>query len=138
MPPVVRKSAAGGSGKDKAKRKLFQFKSHKSTANSSFKSKGASFNAKSKMSKAVFSLVKAIIQKGDKAGQKSGAIYARMKPKYGQNDTFKEDILIDLLAEPLRWNDELKLYTVRVYTIKQATQAETIVASLSKHPASSL
>ena len=125
MPPTVRKSAAGASSKAKAgaasKPKLFQFKSVKSTANASFKSKGASFNAKSKMSKAVFSLVKAIIQKGDRAGQESGAIYARMKPKYGQNDTFKDDILIDLLAEPLRWNDELKLYTVRVYTIKQAT-----------------
>jgi hypothetical protein len=118
MPPTTprkpsAKAKAGGS-----KPKLFQFKTSKDP---SFKAKVGSFNGKSKMSKAVFSLVKAVIQKGDKAGQESGAIYARMKPKYGQNDTFKESILHDVLAEPIRWNDELKVYTVRVYTIKQAT-----------------
>ena len=102
MPSTPRKPAskakAGGA------KKLFQFKTSKDPP---FKAKIGSFKNKSKISKAVFSLVKAVIQKGDKAGQESGAIYARMKPKYGQNDTFKEDIQDDLLAEPIRWNDEL-------------------------------
>ena len=117
MPSTPRKPAS----KAKAGRakKLFQFKTSKDSPS---KAKTGSFKmSKSKISKAVFSLVKAVIQKGDKAGKESGAIYARMKPKYGQNDTFKEDIRDDLLAEPMRWNDELKVYTVRVYTVKQAT-----------------
>ena len=41
---------------------------------------------------AVFSLVAAKYQKGDKAGELTGAIYFRGKPRYGSNETFKAKV----------------------------------------------
>ena len=73
-----------------------------------------------KISKAVFSLVKALYQKGDKKGQLSGAIYFRGKPRYRMNEIFKDKVNGVLLEERVRWNDELKTYTARVSTYEQA------------------
>ena len=78
---------------------------------------------------ATWTLIKAKYQKGDKTGQYSGAVYYRGKPRYGQNEKYKEVASAVLLSERLRWNDELKLYTVRVYT---ATQARKLLAVLKE------
>lgn len=79
-----------------------------------------SSSSNKKVSKAVFSLVKAIYQKGEKKGEHSGWIYFRGKPRYGSNEIFKDKVNGVTLEERLRWNDEVKLYTVRVYTYEQA------------------
>ena len=73
-----------------------------------------------KVQKAVFSLVRATYQKGDKKDQYSGAIYYRGKPRWGMNDKYKAKLIPNMLAESLRWNDELKLYSGKVWTAKQA------------------
>ena len=44
----------------------------------------------------------------------------RAVPRYGQNEKFKQLLFDLLLGEPLRWNDELKKYTAKVFTAKQA------------------
>ena len=73
-----------------------------------------------KVQKAVFSLVRATYQKGDKKDQYSGAIYYRGKPRWGMNDKYKAKLFPNMLAESLRWNDELKLYSGKVWTAEQA------------------
>ena len=50
----------------------------------------------------------------------TGAIYFRGKPTYGNNEKFKDKLFPVFLKERLRWNDELKLYTAKVYTPEQA------------------
>lgn len=67
-------------------------------------------------SPAKFTLFAATYQKGDKEGQLTGNIYFRGKPHYSQNEQFKELFHKLTLAERLKWNSELKLYTVKVYT----------------------
>ena len=71
-------------------------------------------------SPAKFTLFAATYQKGDKEGQLTGNIYFRGKPHYSQNEQFKELFHKLTLAERLKWNSELKLYTVKVYTATQA------------------
>ena len=71
-------------------------------------------------SPAKFTLFQAKYTKGDYEGQLTGNIYFRGKPRYGDNEKFKELFNKLTLAERLRWNDELKLYTVKVYTATQA------------------
>ena len=73
-----------------------------------------------KKSKASFALMAAKYQKGDKEGQLSGAIYFNGVPCYGQNEAFKEEMHKHTLAERLRFNDEKKVYSCRVYAAKQA------------------
>ena len=68
----------------------------------------------------MFTLVKAKFQKGEKKDEYSGAIYFRGKPRYGNNEIFKAKVNDKLLAEMLRWNDEFKLYSAKVYTAEQA------------------
>ena len=82
----------------------------------------ASSSSKSayKEAHAVFTLVKAKFQKGEKKDEYSGAIYFRGKPRYGNNEIFKAKVGDKLLAETLRWNDEFKLYSAKVYTAEQA------------------
>ena len=80
-----------------------------------------------KVQKAVFSLVRATYQKGDKKDQYSGAIYYRGKPRWGMNDKYKAKLIPNMLAESLRWNDELKLYSGKVWT---ANQAQLILDSM--------
>ena len=82
----------------------------------------ASSSSKSgyKESKAVFTLVKAKFQKGERKDEYSGSIYFRGKPRYGNNEIFKAKVGEKLLAETLRWNDEFKLYSAKVYTAEQA------------------
>jgi len=128
MPPSKKHSsgASGVSGsgisKQKAKAKLIDLASLvKEGATSSAPTK-----MKAKASSAVFSLIKAKYQKGDRTGENSGAIYHRGRPRFGQNDKYKALLEKLLLTERLRWNDELKLYTARVYT---ATQARRLLAA---------
>ena len=73
-----------------------------------------------KTSKASYALVACEFQKGDKKKQRSGNINLHTKPRYGQNEAFKTALHKHTLSEKLRWNDELKVYTVKVYTTKQA------------------
>ena len=82
----------------------------------------ASSSSKSgyKEAHAVFTLVKAKFQKGEKKDEYTGAIYFRGKPRYGNNEIFKAKVGDKLLAEMLRWNDEFKLYSAKVYTAEQA------------------
>ena len=82
----------------------------------------ASSSSKSgyKESKAVFTLAKAKFQKGEKKDEYTGSIYLRGKPRYGNNEIFKVKVGEKLLAETLRWNDEFKLYSAKVYTAEQA------------------
>ena len=68
----------------------------------------------------MFTLVKAKFQKGEKKDEYTGAIYFRGKPRYGNNEIFKAKVNDKLLAETLRWNDEFKLYSAKVYTAEQA------------------
>ena len=63
------------------------------------------------MQKAIYSLVRATYQKGEKKDQYSGAIYYRGKPRWGMNDKYKAKLIPSMLAKSLRWNDELKLYS---------------------------
>jgi len=76
--------------------------------------------AANKASSAVFTLIKAKYQKGEKKDQYSGAIYYRGKPRWGMNEKFKAKVGPKMLAESLRWNDEIKLYTGKIWAAKQA------------------
>ena len=71
---------------------------------------------------ATFDLYPAMYQKGDKAKQLTGRIYFRGKPRYGNNERFKELVNAVMLAESLRWNEELKLYTGVVWSDKIAAK----------------
>jgi len=64
--------------------------------------------------------VRAEYQKGEFQGMYSGAVYARGVPLMGYNDTYKDKVGAKLLAEHLRFNTELKLYTAKVYSPEQA------------------
>ena len=102
--------------KPKPGKKLLDLKSLVSSSGA-----GASYTPNAnKISTAMFKLVKAIYQKGDKKGQLSGAIYFRGKPRFHMNEIFKDKVGGVLLEEQLRWNAELKLYTARVFTYEQA------------------
>ena len=72
--------------------------------------------------KATFDLIQARYQKGDKSGQLTGAIYYRGKPRYGHNERYKNLVEAVMLAEKLRWNDELKLYTAMCWSDKIAAK----------------
>ena len=72
--------------------------------------------------KATFDLVQARYQKGDKTGQLTGAIYYRGKPRFGNNERYKQLVEAVMLAEKLRWNDELKLYTGMCWSDKIAAK----------------
>lgn len=76
-------------------------------------------------SKAVFSK----FMKGGNEGEYSGAIYFRGKPCFGDNERFKKDVQQILLAEPLRWNTELTLFTGKVWT---KVQAEMVLEAIKK------
>jgi hypothetical protein len=97
----------------KAPKKLLDLKTLRSPSSSASKK---SYKA----STAVYTLIKAKYQKGDKQHEFTGAIYFRGKPCYGNNEKFKQKVGAVLLKEYLRFNDELKLYTAKVYTIEQA------------------
>lgn len=72
------------------------------------------------ISKAVYSLARAKFQKGDRKDELTGAVYFRGKPRYKQNNIFKEKLQLILGEEPLRWNDEWKLYSAKLYNDLQA------------------
>ena len=118
---AARKAGVGSPAKiigtkaiDKHGKKLIDLSSLRSPSSSASSSKAH------KVAKAVFSLVKATYQKGEKKGELSGAIYFRGKPRYANNQKFKDKVVAKLLAESLRWNDEFKLYSAKVYTAVQA------------------
>lgn len=122
------KKSARAAGKAKAtetaaetpKKKIsFKKLARESGSSSSWK---AGRRRSNKDSPAVFILVRAKYMKGDKQGEYTGSVYFRGKPRYSAagNTKFKEALAKHLLTESLRWNDELKLFTARVYTVKQA------------------
>ena len=114
----------------KKKRNVYQFK----VAGNSDAKRVYSSSPSKKAAKATFAVVAATYQKGDKAGQYTGAVYMRSKPRYGLNEAYKAALAPHLLAEGLRWNDELKVYTAKVYTIKQAQMLLDITRDLDdKH-----
>ena len=102
--------------KAKTGKKLIDLSSLRSPSSSASSSSKSGY----KDSKAVFTLVKAKYQKGEKKDEYSGSIYMRGKPRYGKNEMFKDKVGEKLLAETLRWNDEFKLYSAKVYTAEQA------------------
>ena len=83
-----------------------------------------------KKSEAVFSAVRATYQKGDLMNQETGAVYYRGKPRFGKNSKYKELMQTIFLAEPLRWNDQLKVYTAKVYNETQLDKAKDAHKSL--------
>ena len=88
--------------------------------------------------KAVFSAVRAKYQKGEKESQLTGAVYYRGKPRYGKNEKYKTVMQPHLLAESLRWNDQLKLYTGKVYNMTQLLKLKETHASLDEEEAKDL
>ena len=114
------KAKASSATPPTAKTKKFSFKKLPRADSDGGSSWKAGRRRANKKSKAVFSLVAAKYQKGDKEGQYSGAIYFRGVPCYGQNEEFKTKLQKYTLAECLRFNMEMKLYTCKVYTKKQA------------------
>ena len=84
-------SSSGRAAKAPAK-KLFSFKKVAAASGTSGGSGGSNWKAGRrrafKTSKAMFSLIAAKYQKGDKLGAYTGAVYLRAKPRYGGNDTF--------------------------------------------------
>ena len=77
-------------------------------------------------------LMRAKYQKGDKMDALSGAVYFRGKPRFGNNEVFKGKVQPNLLAEGLRWNDEIKLYTAKVYTPEQVIKIRECMKTVSK------
>ena len=106
--------------KAKTGKKMIDLSSLMSPTSSASSSSGSSSKSGYKEAHAVFTLVKAKFQKGEKKDEYTGAIYFRGKPRYGNNEIFKAKVNDKLLAETLRWNDEFKLYSAKVYTAEQA------------------
>ena len=79
-----------------------------------------------KLSPAMFSVVRAKYQKGDLKDSFTGAVYFRGKPRYRNNDTFKDKVNAKLLTENVRWNDEFKCYTAKVYTVEGAIMVREV------------
>ena len=115
MPPSKAKATVASK---KTEKKLFDLSTliKKSTG---VTSSGGSRSSPMKPSKATFALTAAVFQKGDRKGELTGSVYVRAKPRYGKNEEFKAVCEKHLLNEKLRWNDELKVYTAKVYTPKQ-------------------
>jgi len=134
MPP--KKASAKGGAKANAAaseaptKQKFSFKKIKKVVSSAEWKAGHRRASSKKVSSATFALVAAKFQKGDKQGELTGAIYFRGVPLYGQNDKFKTEVHKSTLAESLRWNDELKVYTCKVYTAKQARKILSAMKSL--------
>ena len=57
----------------------------------------------------MFSVVRAKYQKGDLKDSFTGAVYFRGKPRYRNNDTFKEKVNAKLLTENVRWNRRVQM-----------------------------
>ena len=115
---AVRKARQVGDGAEPKStgKKLIDLSKLVSPSTSASSSKDKTY----KVQKAIYSLVRATYQKGEKKDQYSGAIYYRGKPRWGMNDKYKAKLIPNMLAESLRWNDELKLYSGKVWTAKQA------------------
>ena len=64
--------------------------------------------------------MEATYQKGEKAGLKTGAIYYNGKPRFGSNKVYKEKVEPKLLTERLRWNDDKKFYSAKIFSYEQA------------------
>ena len=73
-----------------------------------------------KKTKARLEFVRATYQKGNSAGNLTGAVYMRGVPSYGCNEIYKEKVNAKLLTETLRFNTELKVYTAKVSSPEQA------------------
>jgi hypothetical protein len=120
----------GSSSKAKPAKKLFSFSKLPRSSEGGSSWKAGKRRGGKKVSKATYALVAAEFQKGDKAKQRSGNIYVHAKPRYGQNEAFKTALGKHTLSEKLRWNDEAKVYTVKIYTPKQARMLLSAARSL--------
>ena len=120
----IRKSAPNHTGK-----KVFVFKKLAAEASSSQSSRRG---GKKKLSPAILSFFRAKYQKGDFKDALSGAVYMRGKPRYTGNATFKDKVGKILLAEPVRWNDEMKIYTGKVWTPEQAIKVREAMKMVSE------
>jgi hypothetical protein len=112
------RTSSSSSARTSTPKKLFKFKAIEKTKKSG---KDADM-VRHKVSPAVFSVIKAMYQKGPNKNEPTGNVYLRAKPRYYNNEKFKQAVGKLCLAEPLRWNTELKLYTAKVYTIEQCNK----------------
>ena len=78
------------------------------------------YTAKKKVQDAVFKIVAAQFQKGDREKEYTGAMYAWARPRNAKNIEFKEKTEQHLFTEKWRWNERHTVYTSKIWTIKQA------------------
>lgn len=85
-------------------------------------------------SMAYLTFVRSKYQKGEYKDALSGTVYFRGKVRYakGTNEIFKTKVGAKMLAEPIRFNDDLKVYTGKVYTAKQAKMIRDAMKEVSK------
>ena len=120
-----------------AGKKVFIFNKLEAEASSS-SGGGHRRGGKNKLSPAVMKVIRAKYQKGDFKDTLSGAVYFRGKPRFGKNEVFKGKVQPNLLAEGMRWNDEMKLYTAKVYTPEQVIKIRESMKTVSKEGESDL
>ena len=112
--------------------RLLDLKSLVTSSPSSAAPSSTSSSTPRKGDKAVFTLMKAKYMKGERAGTYSGAIYFQGKPTYGNNQTFKDKVHPKLISEMLRWTDDVKLYSAKIYTYKQAVMVLDAMRQVSE------
>ena len=106
-------------------KKVFVFKKPAVNAGNHGKAK------EKKAAGAVVKFVRAKYQKGDKIHQLSGNVYWQGRPRYANNDIFKEKVSKKLLMEVMRWNTELKTYRAKIYSAKQAKMIRDAMKAVS-------
>ena len=115
-------------------KKLFRLSSLSKASSSSSTS---SRRGQSKDEKAVITFFRAKYQKGEMKGTFSGNVYMHGKPRYNKkqksNEIFKAKLNEKMLGDSkLRWNDDLKMYMARVYSIEQAIMLRDSAKMVSK------
>ena len=117
--------------KNKGKR-VFVFHKAGSASSSGSPASSSGRRRQNKVSVATLTFMRAKYQKGDKSGQLTGTVYFRGKPRFGNNDTFKEKVNAKLLGNSCRWNDELKVYTAPVHTYEEAIMVREAMKMVSE------
>jgi len=128
--------SARGPKKTIGKKRLFVNISTGSSSSSSSASRRRNFKGDC----AVLKFMRAKYMKGEKESQLSGAVYMQGKVRYakGKNERFKEKAEPKLLGEVLRFNDEIRLYRAKVYSVEQAIMIREVMQSISKEDAADL
>ena len=125
---AARKGISKNNKSSKERMRLLDFKSLVTSSPSS----AAPSSTPRKGDKAVFTLMKAKYMKGERAGTYSGSIYFQGKPTYGNNQTFKDKVHPKLISETLRWTDDVKLYSAKIYTYEQAVMVLDAMRQVSE------